>query len=118
MQTMINRLLVAFDEQIEAEKGQRDVAGSEDVMYSQGRIDGVDTGRALIEEVLGGMDVKERVLLEIEQLSALFTGLDTFIETSGFNKLSVKQQALLKRQFFAMRDYLNVLNLRIKHWED
>lgn len=115
---MMNRLLAAFDEQIEAEKEHRDIAGSEDVMYSQGRIDGVDTGRALIEEVLGGLDAKERVLLEIEQLDGLFTGLDKFIETSAFNKLSVKQQALLKRQFFAMRDYLNVLNLRIKHWED
>lgn len=118
MQIIIDKLLVAFDEQIEAEKEHRDIAGSEDVTYSQGRIDGVDTGRALAEEVLGGMDAKNRVLLEIEVLNGLFTGLDKFIETSGFNKLSVKQQALLKRQFFAMRDYLNVLNLRVKHWED
>lgn len=47
----LNDLLVILDVQIDNEKGDRDLhqADSEDLAYHAGRIDGVDTARALIE---------------------------------------------------------------------
>lgn len=52
-EALLDELLTVFDKQIESEKGERSVSlGRGDSMaieYANGRIDGVDTGRALVE---------------------------------------------------------------------
>lgn len=107
----LNKLLSAFDEQIDAEKG------IETTDYTLGRIDGIDTGRALIEEILNIEDPKERVIEEHAELELKLNKLDAFIESDGFNRLGERRQARLKSKFFIMRDYLNILNLCIQEWD-
>lgn len=66
-EAMLKKLLVAFDEQIDAEKGARDehreglgdltdISAARIESFDNGRVDGVDTGRALVEEVMGDDD--------------------------------------------------------------
>lgn len=71
---LVNRvyddLLTAFDVRIDEEKGDRDALGADNKCksyhYHQGRIDGVDTGRALVEKVMSKFDV-EPVAVELPQ---------------------------------------------------
>ncbi|MGF1727188.1 hypothetical protein [Photobacterium nomapromontoriensis] len=50
---LLDTLLKAFDDRIQIEKGDRQEheKGSSAFYYSDGRVDGVDTGRAIVESV-------------------------------------------------------------------
>ncbi|UTV30185.1 hypothetical protein [Photobacterium atrarenae] len=50
---LLDAVLKAFDEQIQVEKGERSRSkeGTPEFHYGDGRVDGVDTGRAIVEQV-------------------------------------------------------------------
>jgi len=48
---ILNKLLAAFDTQIDDEKGHRDTAPKPDIDYYKGRVDGAESGRYLVERV-------------------------------------------------------------------
>ena len=52
-EALLDALLAAFDLRIELEKGEREVTEKDsiDFHYYDGRVDGVDSGRTLIEKV-------------------------------------------------------------------
>lgn len=52
-EAILDKLLAAFDLRIDEEKGERETTkeGSRLFHYCNGRIDGVDSGRALVEKI-------------------------------------------------------------------
>ena len=53
MKNLLNELLKGFDKKIDEEKGLREEAekGSSDFIYFNGRVDGVDAARYLVEKI-------------------------------------------------------------------
>lgn len=55
---LLQALLKAFDEKIDEEKGSRDECQDrEERIYANGRVDGVDAGRYLVEKVFSQAEV-------------------------------------------------------------
>ena len=64
------------------------------------------------------LSAKDRVEIELSQLDEKITKLDTFIKSEKFKLLNESNQAILKRQLNAMKDYAICLTLRLKEWQD
>lgn len=61
---------------------------------------------------------KERVQIELHELTLKITKLDDFFKTSLYREISSIQQHLLTLQFDAMTTYQLCLKTRLKYWED
>ena len=58
-------------------------------------------------------DFKTRLLAEQTELQAKLEGLTNFLDSDGFNRVSVLQRKLLTIQQSAMLTYLNCLTERV-----
>lgn len=69
--------------------------------------------------VKGPTTVKERVEFEKAELEERLDKLNAFInDKEKFDKLNEWQRMAMANQSTAMRVYLNMLTLRLNHWED
>lgn len=59
-------------------------------------------------------DFKTRLLAEQTELQAKLEGLTNFLDSDGFNRVSVLQRKLLTIQQSAMLTYLNCLTERVE----
>ena len=59
-------------------------------------------------------DFKTRLLTEQTELQAKLEGLTDFLDSDGFNRVSVLQRKLLTIQQSAMHTYLNCLTERVE----
>lgn len=64
------------------------------------------------------MTAKERVIEERKELNIKLDRLIAFRTTAIYEDLSSKMQHLLMRQQGAMQEYLDILDERLKCWED
>ena len=61
---------------------------------------------------------KERVVVELEELTARFGGLTAFLDSSSSESLPPEQHILLVKQKEVMADYIAILDKRLATWVD
>jgi len=61
---------------------------------------------------------KERVVIELEELTAKFGGLSKFLDSSAASKLEPEQHTLLVKQLTTMGEYITILDSRLNTWAE
>ena len=61
---------------------------------------------------------QERILVEYKELKDRLQNLDTFINSSKIDILKKEDKILLIRQYQCMKGYAEILELRIKNFEE